>query len=395
MGDPSGTTSSVGRILLVDDNPTNLKVLHDTLKDRGHELRVARSGEQALHVAAKSLPDLILLDIMMPPGIDGYETIRRLKQDPVTKDMSVIFLSAVDETADKVKGLELGAVDFISKPFKAEEVMARVNTHLMLQRLRQELEAANRRMKRDLDAAARVQHATLPARPPDDTRVRVGWRYRPCDELGGDSLGVHCLDGHHLSFFVIDVSGHGVPSALLAVSLSRSLAPSADPSCLVRAFDGGVTSPAEVAARLNLLYRTSGPTDRYFTIAYGVLDLETRRLRYTTAGHAGPILIRQGTPVAVVARPSFPIGMFDDVAFAECEVQLAPADRVYFVSDGCYEETNDADEPFDLARLAAALAERASRSLGDSIDYACQALATWHASDRLSDDLSIVGVELT
>ena len=140
------------RILLVDDDVTNLDVLRHTLDGRGYRLFVTRSGESAIEVARRVHPLLILLDIVMP-GIDGYETCRRLKEDPETREAAVIFLSSLDETKDKVRGLEVGAVDFVSKPFQSDEVVARVNTHLTMQRLRRQLEARNAELARELAVA--------------------------------------------------------------------------------------------------------------------------------------------------------------------------------------------------------------------------------------------------
>ena len=140
------------RILLVDDDVTNLDVLRHTLDGRGYRLFVTRSGESAIEVARRVHPLLILLDIVMP-GIDGYETCRRLKEDPETREAAVIFLSSLDETKDKVRGLEVGAVDFVSKPFQSDEVVARVNTHLTLQRLRRQLETRNAELARELAVA--------------------------------------------------------------------------------------------------------------------------------------------------------------------------------------------------------------------------------------------------
>ncbi len=134
------------KILLVDDNPTNLQVLLQTLNGRGYKLLIAKDGENALRIAHKAKPALILLDIMMP-GIDGYEVCRRLKADPDVSDITVIFLSALDDTRDKVRGLESGAVDYISKPFQAEEVIARVDTQLKIHRLEQALAARNRQLE--------------------------------------------------------------------------------------------------------------------------------------------------------------------------------------------------------------------------------------------------------
>ena len=156
------------RILLVDDDATNLDVLRHTLDGRGYRLFVSRSGENAIEVARRVHPMLILLDVVMP-GIDGYETCRRLKEDPETREAAVIFLSSLDETKDKVRGLEVGAVDFVSKPFQGDEVLARVNTHVTLQRLRRQLEVRNAELARELgvaqellsDARRRVEGALL------------------------------------------------------------------------------------------------------------------------------------------------------------------------------------------------------------------------------------------
>ncbi len=134
------------QILLVDDNTTNLQVLHQTLDGRGYKLLAAKNGETALTIARRVNPSLILLDIMMP-GIDGYEVCRTLKGDPETEEIPIIFLSALGDTRDKVKGFELGAVDYVSKPFQAEEVIARVNTHLTIGRLRQSLAGKNRELQ--------------------------------------------------------------------------------------------------------------------------------------------------------------------------------------------------------------------------------------------------------
>ena len=118
-------------ILLVDDNAINLQMLHQTLAGQNYKLLSARSGEDALRIAQKAVPDLILLDIMMP-GIDGFEVCSRLKKDPTTESIPVIFISALTDTKDKVRGLQLGAVDYVSKPFQPDEVIARVNTHLTI-----------------------------------------------------------------------------------------------------------------------------------------------------------------------------------------------------------------------------------------------------------------------
>ncbi len=133
-------------LLLVDDNATNLQVLFETLNGRGYDLRVAKSGEDCLEIARNATPALILLDIMMP-GIDGFEVCRLLKSDSATRESAIIFLSALDDTKDKVQGFELGAVDYVTKPFQPEEVLARVETRLKIRRLERHLCVRNREME--------------------------------------------------------------------------------------------------------------------------------------------------------------------------------------------------------------------------------------------------------
>lgn len=147
MTDAVLETSDV-TILLVDDNPQNLKVLYETLKDKGYRLLIANDGEKALDLAHRHQPEVILLDIMMP-DLDGYQVCERLKADPVTSDSAVVFLSALDDLQAKVRGFSLGGADYISKPFEAREVIARVKTHARVIRLERELQARNRQLEND------------------------------------------------------------------------------------------------------------------------------------------------------------------------------------------------------------------------------------------------------
>ena len=133
------TPRPASRILVVDDTPANIQTLAAILKEQGYQLSVATNGRQALEVVARVRPDLILLDVMMPE-MDGFEACRRLKETPEWRTIPVIFLTAKTETADLVKGFELGAVDYVGKPFNAHELLARVNTHLTIDRLRRENE---------------------------------------------------------------------------------------------------------------------------------------------------------------------------------------------------------------------------------------------------------------
>src|SRR5688500_8802282 len=193
------------------------------VKDRGYRVRPVPSGKLALLAAQRDPPDLILLDINMP-DMNGYEVCEHLNADERLKGIPVIFISALTEQLDKVKAFALGGVDYITKPFQMEELHARVETHLKLRGLQTELEQANSRladansrMSRDLKAAAKIQESFLPREAPRVPGFNFAWIYRPCDELAGDGLNIIPLSNGKVGLYVLDVSGHGVASALLSV----------------------------------------------------------------------------------------------------------------------------------------------------------------------------------
>lgn len=159
-------------ILVVDDTPANLHLLVKLLSEHGYKVRPAPGGKHALAVVQTGQIDLVLLDIMMPE-MDGYEVCRQFKAQAATRDIPIIFLSALNDTFDKVKAFELGGVDYITKPFQAEEVLARVHTHLTIRKLQQELEARNRELARLVNIDGLTQIAN---RRHFDDRLQQEWR---------------------------------------------------------------------------------------------------------------------------------------------------------------------------------------------------------------------------
>ncbi|HEY9847415.1 MAG TPA: response regulator, partial [Candidatus Caenarcaniphilales bacterium] len=152
----SNDTTDKSNILIVDDTPTNLEVLFHCLGNAGFKVLVARDGESAIQKVEYASPDLILLDVLMP-GIDGFETCRRLKANPSTKNIPVIFMTALTETVDKVAGLNLGAVDYITKPLQHEEVLARIKLHLSLQNLTRKLQEQNVHLAQEIEERQRSE----------------------------------------------------------------------------------------------------------------------------------------------------------------------------------------------------------------------------------------------
>jgi sigma-B regulation protein RsbU (phosphoserine phosphatase) len=392
-------------ILVVDDTPANLQVLTGMLKDRGYKVRPVPSGKLALLAARRDPPDLILLDIDMPE-MNGYEVCQQLKADETLAKIPVIFISALTEPLDKVKAFAIGGVDYLTKPSQMEELHARVETHLKLHRLQRALEEtnqrlakANARMSRDLKAAAKIQETFLPREVPRVAGMDFAWIYRPCDELGGDGLNVLPLGDDTVGLYILDVSGHGVASALLSVTLSRLLSPPSEPSSiLIRDGDPGdrfdLTPPAEVAARLNRLFPFDPATEQFATMVYGILNGATGEFRYVSAGHPGPLHLPSGADPVILSNPGSPIGLGVD-AYEERSVRLRSGDRLYLYSDGVPEAMNTAGKQFGDTRLLDVIREGRSKSLGEGVTALVGEIARWHGSERPRDDISILAVEVS
>jgi sigma-B regulation protein RsbU (phosphoserine phosphatase) len=391
-------------ILAVDDTPANLQVLAAMLKDRGYKVRPVPSGKLALLAARRDPPDLILLDINMPE-MNGYEVCERLKTDPVLKEIPVIFISALTEQLDKVRAFATGGVDYLTKPFQMEELHARVETHLKLRRLQIELEQtnarlakANGRMSGDLKAAATIQETFRPREVPHVPGADFAWIYRPSDKLGGDGLSVIPLGDGMVGLYILDVSGHGVASALLSVILSRLLSPPSEPSSiLVRAGDAGgrfeITPPAEVADRLNRLFPFDSAPDKSATMVYGLLNTATGEFRYVCAGHSGLVHLPSGAGPVTLRSGGVPIGMADD-PYVEGSIRLGAGDRLYLCSDGVPETMDPAGEQFGDARLLEAIGQGRSESLREGVAALLAEIAGWHGFVKFQDDITILAVEV-
>jgi sigma-B regulation protein RsbU (phosphoserine phosphatase) len=397
-------SNTTGGILIVDDTPANLQVLTGMLKERGYKVRPVPSGKLALLAARSEAPDLILLDINMP-DMNGYQVCEQLKGDEKLRGVPVIFISALTEQLDKVMAFSLGGVDYITKPFQMEELHARVATHLKLHRLQRELEASNvrlaqvnERMSRDLRAAAKIQETFLPHAMPRIEGTDFAWVYRPCDELAGDGLNIIPLGDGQFGMYVLDVSGHGVASALLSVTMSRLLSLPSDPSSiLITEGPGregrGITPPADVAARLNRLFPFDA-AEQLTTMIYGILDTRTGIFRYVSAGHPGPIRLSTGADPIVLESQGFPLGLTDD-QHEERSVRLRPGDRLYLYSDGVPEAMDLSGEQFGSERLLKVITEERSRPLQASVTTLLGEVTRWRGSESPQDDVSILAVEFS
>jgi sigma-B regulation protein RsbU (phosphoserine phosphatase) len=299
------------------------------------------------------------------------------------------FENAVEKNSELVRTNEELTV--------AKEQLTRWNQEL--ETLNEKLAAANTRMSRDLDAAAKVQQSLLPTSAPDTAQSRFSWAYLPCDELAGDFLNVFALDEKHIAVYVVDVSGHGVASSLLSVTIGRLLTPQvSSSSLLVQQREGDdeirVVPPADVAHELNRRFPMEDQNGLYFTMAYGVLNLESLQFRFVSAGHDPVVHVSAGGTPQMVEGDGMAIGWVDDMEYDEHVIQLQPGDRVYLYSDGVPEAMNEELSQFSMQQMLEIMELGQSQSLDDSVALLLTAVKRWCVKNGPKDDVSILGFEI-
>lgn len=327
-------------VLVVDDVPANIQVVQSILKS-DYKIRVATSGAKALEVVNDDpMPDLVLLDVMMP-GMDGYEVCTQLKKSQATRDIPVIFLTGKTDAEDETKGFEVGAVDYIRKPFSPAIVKARVRTHLMLREAREQLARQLLAINHEMEMAREIQLSILPQRLPKIDSLDIAVRYMPMTAVSGDFYDFIVVDNKRLGILIADVSGHGPPAALIASMLRMALSEQAPQA----------SDPAKVLSGLN--NALCGKFDHNFvTAAYIFIDMEAKTLSYAGAGHP-PLLIcrRSDGGSCEIEENGLMLGQFPEETYSAVQLPLAIGDRGVLYTDGIPECRNPSQQEFGTSRF--------------------------------------------
>ncbi len=383
MGDSAVDTSQVD-LLIVDDKPANLRLLAAMLVEQGYKVRSAINGPLALTATRAAPPDMILLDINMPE-MDGFEVCERLKADERTRDIPIIFISALDETADKVRAFTVGGVDYITKPFQLEEVLARVQTHLALRRLQKRLQDANKKFAEELALAGEIQASFLPSELPDIPGWQLTAMLNPARETSGDFYDLIPLPEGRCGILVADVTDKGTAAALyMALSLT-----------LIRTYAlGHDAGPDLVFSAAHRRILTDTQTSQFVTVFYGVLDPATGALTYCNAGHNPPYLLSANNRAAVreLENTGPPLGlrMFKDLTWERRDVQLAPGDVLVLYTDGITEAQDHQEELFDEERLLEVIQANLGRSAQDIQDAILEEVHDFMGEAPQFDDITLM-----
>jgi phosphoserine phosphatase RsbU/P len=372
-------------VLVVDDATTNIQMVHSMLKD-DYKIRVATSGPKALDlVKVKPLPDIILLDVGMPE-MDGYEVCTILKATPEARDIPVIFLTGKTKADEETKGFAVGAVDYIHKPFSPAVVKARVHTHLMLRAAHEQLARQLFHINNEMELARQIQLPILPQETPTVRGLEIAARYIPMTSVAGDFYDFIILDDQHVGILVADVSGHGLPAALIASMLKVALSAQS-----AHAFD-----PARVLTGLN--QSLCGKFKNHFaTAVYVFVDMDRKSMSVAGAAHPPLLLWRASTESASeILENGLPLGLFAEGIYSAMDIPIESGNKAVLYTDGILETRSPSEQEFGLDLFKGFLESNHHLGADMLADSLLDELSDWSEHPRgheQEDDVTLLTID--
>ncbi|MFQ5627804.1 MAG: SpoIIE family protein phosphatase [bacterium] len=394
-------------ILVVDDDPVTRAVICRNLEKWGYKTASAENGVEALKIVKIGEISFVISDWMMPE-MDGLELCREIRKADLPHYVYIILLTAKSDKTELVKGMETGADDFIAKPFNKRELQVRINAGIRILNLERNLEERNQKLenaysiiRKDLQAAAKMQIDLLPDTSSTISGIKFDWLFLPCTFVAGDIFNFFRLDKNHIGFYILDVAGHGIPSAMLSFSLSKMFTAGAfgnseSQECFQdSAFLKKMLSPANTLHELNNRFQVDIDSDStlYFTMSYGIVDLAQSKVRLSQAGQPPAILIKHNNEALFIGEGGVPIGMFPDIKYEEYEFDFTAGDRLFVYSDGITECTNQMKCQFSQEKLLQRLSKWQKRSLSELLSNLKEELHNWRSEKTFNDDVSIMAME--
>lgn len=353
-------------ILIVDDNPVNIFVIEKILKQAGYQDLVSLNSAQELfeyiHFGKDSSRhneiDLILLDIMMPE-IDGLEVCRRLQKEEKFKDIPIIFVTALEDANKLAEALDIGAMDYITKPINKVELLARMRVAL---RLKSELnwhKEQEENLRNELDLATQVQRNLLSS-PLREDHIKIEASYLPSFKLAGDMYYWYKIDENRYGIILLDVMGHGISASLVCMFISSVLRETIksliDPELVIK----------DLNKYMTLLHNENDDIPYYFTAIYLVVDTEKRTIEYVNAGHPSGYVLVDETNMVELNRGSCAVGFFDEIKVKKTVIPFEKNAQIVLFTDGVLEAI--AHDEFEAEEKLRAFTERKWGDLEEEIE---------------------------
>jgi len=383
-------TEGSARILVVDDEPRNVKILQIQLQARGYAVLTAGDGAEALEVVRHETPDLILLDINMP-RVDGYEVLAKVRADETTEFIPIIMITALRDTEEnRIKAVEAGADDFIEKPFNSFEVLARIKSLLRIKHYHDTLEQYNARLETELQMARSVQEIIIPPNGSQDIAgFHIASYCSPATAVGGDFFDLWEIDENRIGVLISDVMGHGASAALVTVFIK---------TVLTEHQEHIDDNPAQLLHVLNERFNDiiSSRIFMFATAFCGIFDLGKKQLVCANAGHPFPFLQHKSQLKCEVITDKHTgngLGIRRESVYENCYYPFDAESRVFLYTDGVYEVKNPQGEEFSVERLQNVVANCAEELPDRLIQFVSDTISEFADVRPNEDDLTLVAIQ--
>lgn len=400
------------RVLVVDDSASQRRVLRAYLSRWGYDVTEAASGGEALALSRDQDFDVIISDWMMP-GMDGLALCGAVRALPNKPYSYFMLLTSKSDKVDIARGLDMGADDFVSKPVASDELTARIRAGERILAMERELREKNRMvtqalaqiselydaLDRDLIEARNLQQALVRERWRDFGAGRVSLLLQPSGHIGGDLVGFFEVSQDQIGVYAIDVSGHGVASALLTARLAAELSGATPERNIALCTDAAgrtvMREPAEIADRLNDLFLNEIQAEQYFTMALAQICLKTGQVRMAHCGDPGALIQHADGRVTRQGHPGFPIGIVAAAHWETTDFLLAPGSRLLMVSDGVTEALSPEGDQLQTGGLERLLTKNGELSGTALLDALVWDISAWSGDNDFDDDISALLFEFT
>lgn len=375
-----------GKLLIVDDDAVHTTLMEKVLLREGHQLAFAASGEEALNVARENPPELVLLDVKLP-GMDGFTVCEEMLKIKGCAETAVIFVSGSDHSEDKVRGIKLGAMDFLSKPFDLKELNARIENVLTRARERRRSMRKLSEIRGELSAARKIQQELLPQIPPIVPGIQIAGRMQPASEVSGDYFDFIARPGG-LGVCIGDVSGKGVPACLVMVMARLYL----------RHWPWTLSRPINALTGANEILHANTDPYQFMSMMLLTWDADLKRLLFCGAGHESLLVYRSKLKaVETVSGGGVVLGLRKSIKgiLRQRELKLELGDAVLMYTDGLTEGLNPAGEMFGLERVSDAFEACAEKPADDIIAELFERFTAFGSGRALHDDTTIVVLKRT
>jgi len=374
------------RLLVIEDEIDLQRAVSQSLHEAGYAVDVAADGREGLFKASTGDYDGIVLDIMLPK-MDGFSLLRELRRSKTTP---VLILTARDAVPDRIEGLDAGADDYLAKPYEQAELLARVRAILRrgaggavaVAEIGQVTAGSLAHTVSTLDLARRIQMRLTPRQPQPVPGIDVAVHYQPAQWVGGDYCDLWTLNDGRLAFVVADVSGKGLPAAMVMASLHASLHAG-------MAFCSG---PAQAIEYVNEHMLQHLPEGLFVTLFLGLLDVHSGRLVFLNAGHMPPLLSRPGVEFEPLGESHNGVLGIDSGPFVAQERTLPPGACLLALTDGITETESPEGDQFGIHRVQAVLRAQNSPTAQQMVRAVAEAASTFRGAGPQEDDVTVLGL---